>query len=189
MIVIEKINLLNEMDLNLLYKGFKSKWQRLLKIYSFVEFCRLYKSTSSSETCYRVTYNEKLAGIFAISGDFSKKKQASIKTRKLSDWRWYVGVELLSTRVASDECYVSFLVIDNDFQGKGIGKLCLHYIEKFTLNLNKINCITLFVSTENKRAIKLYEYQGFEIESQLNSFFTEHFIGEKKWYKMKKFLS
>lgn len=57
------------------------------------------------------------------------------------------------------------------------------------LNLNEMNCITLFVSTENSRAIKLYEQQGFKIDRQLHSFLTEYFIGEKKWYKMKKDLN
>ncbi|MBO0439251.1 GNAT family N-acetyltransferase [Candidatus Enterococcus ikei] len=188
MIEIEQINLLNDMDLKLLYKGFKSKWQRILKVDSFEEFCKLYKSTSLTETYYRVIYNGRLAGLFAISGYFSKKKQTSIRTRKFSDWRWHIGINLLSDKIARNECYMSFLVIDNNFQGKGIGKKCLQYIEKFTLNLNKINCITLFVSTENSRAIQLYKHQGFEIDSQLNSFLTKHFIGEKKWYKMKKFL-
>lgn len=189
MIVIEKINSLTEQDLTLLFKGFKSKWQRLLKVYSFEEFIRLYNSTSLTEVCYRVVYNGHLAGIFAISGDFSKKKNDAIRIRNFSDWRWHIGLKLLSVKVAKKECYLSFLVIDDNFQGKGIGKMCLHYIEKFTLNLNKMNCITLFVSTENSRAIKLYEHQGFKIDSRLHSFFTEYFIGERKWYKMKKVLS
>lgn len=189
MIVIEKINSLTEQDLTLLFKGFKSKWQRLLKVYSFEEFIRLYNSTSLTEVCYRVVYNGHLAGIFAINGDFSKKKSDAIRIRNFSDWRWHIGLKLLSVKVAKKECYLSFLVIEDDFQGKGIGKMCLYYIETVMLNLNEMNCITLFVSTENSRAIKLYEQQGFKIDRQLHSFLTEYFIGEKKWYKMKKDLN
>lgn len=189
MIKIETIATLDLNDLRLIYQGFHLKWERLLKNVSFKEFCRLYQGTESQESCYRVLYNGELAGVFALSGSFSKKKVSQTKKNDCGDWRWQVGQALLSEKVLPNECYLSFLVIGDKFQGKGLGKACLAYMEEFALKDSQLDYLTLFVSATNQQARHLYQKVGFTLDKRIHSFLTSYFLGEKNWIKMKKKIS
>lgn len=186
MLKIEKIAELNQVELELLYIGFQQKWEKLLKKKTFQEFCRLYQSTDSRERYYRILEAGELAGVFGISDFFSRKKQVKGHKKQVSDWRWYFGKELLNDSVARNECYLSFLVVGNAFQGQGIGKACLQFIEEQSREKAEIKCVTLFVSTSNQRAIALYKRAGFEVDRKVSSLLTKYFVDEKSWYKMKK---
>lgn len=59
--------------------------------------------------------------------------------------------------------HVNQIVIDRNYQGRGIGKNLLSEIEKVTYELG-INAIDLFVSENNLEAKKLYEKSGYVTE-------------------------
>lgn len=186
MIKIEKITNLTEAELLILFDSFEAKWLRLVKPYSFEKFCKLYNSLTSREEYYRVVWDNQLAGVFSLSGNFSETKPIKGIKKQYSNWRWYIGAELLSDKVTKTECYISCLAISQEFRSKGLGKACLDYIEERAIKREAVTSVTLFVAKDNKQAVKLYQREGFLITGQVNSLLTSYFLGEGSWFKMKK---
>ena len=58
---------------------------------------------------------------------------------------------------------VDHIVISNDSQCKGYGKILINEIKKYAKSLN-INAVSLFVFAKNTSAVKAYEKLGFEPE-------------------------
>lgn len=186
MLEIKKIDNATNSELELLYIAFKSKWDKLVKECTFENFSRLYCCTISDDSCYRVLLNGELAGVFGISDKKPSKEHAQYKRTKkqFSDWRWHIGIGLLNESISKGECYISFLVIGNKFQGRGIGRACLEFIEEESVKKEEVDYISLFVATDNERAANMYKNNGFKIIKTVNSFLTKYFIGKKSWYKM-----
>lgn len=183
---IEEIITLTNPELLLLYEAFQSKWQRLIKPVTFEKFCQLYDTVNSEEQLYRVLVGGELAGVFGLSGHFSNRKVSYNGKKKLSDWRWYLGIELLKDKIQANECYVSFITISESYRGQSLGSECLAYIEKLAKGLAGIDTVTLFVATDNQRAVSFYQQNDYGVINQLQSWLTSYFLGEKKWLKMTK---
>ncbi|QIL46862.1 GNAT family N-acetyltransferase [Vagococcus coleopterorum] len=186
MIKIEEIISLKEAELLLLFEAFQAKWQRLIKPLDFSRFCQLYGTLDSKEQLYRVTDEGKLAGIFGLSGKFSDRKVTYTGKKQLKNWRWYLGARLLDDQIKPNECYLSFITVAKDYRGKGVGTMCLNYIETYAKSIVDVDCVTLFVATSNEQATKLYQSKGYQIINEVSSLLTGHFVGERCWKKMKK---
>jgi len=69
---------------------------------------------------------------------------------------------LLTSKIEKDEYYISNLVVDSRFRGRGIGSILLdHAIE----NAKKKECISVILDVDmnNKKAVSFYRRMGFKI--------------------------
>ncbi|MHB9019994.1 MAG: GNAT family N-acetyltransferase [Minisyncoccota bacterium] len=69
-----------------------------------------------------------------------------------------------------DHAYISGLVIDTRFQGKGLAREAMIKLLKELEHYKRIDLVT---HPENERAIKLYESFGFIIESRKENYFGD----------------
>lgn len=93
---------------------------------------------------------------------------------------------MLKDKIQANECYVSFITISESYRGQSLGSECLAYIEKLAKGLAGIDTVTLFVATDNQRAVSFYQQNDYGVINQLQSWLTSYFLGEKKWLKMTK---
>jgi [ribosomal protein S18]-alanine N-acetyltransferase len=87
--------------------------------------------------------------------------------------------------------YIQTICISENYRGRGLGKLLLHYCEErvHQFSPNLFICVSSF----NKRAIRLYLGFGFKLVGELNDFVKEGFtelllrktIGPRAGYKAK----
>ena len=63
-----------------------------------------------------------------------------------------------------NSAYISMLVVDKRYQGKGYGKVLLHEAHKRCTN-KQMERIFLTVSKDNRRAIELYDSMGYSTVS------------------------
>jgi ribosomal protein S18 acetylase RimI-like enzyme len=77
--------------------------------------------------------------------------------------------------------YLDAIYLKEESQGKGLGQQVLHQFETFLLE-NEVHVLKLYVFEHNKRAIGLYNKNGYEIE-------TTYYINDKPiGHHMKKHL-
>lgn len=69
-----------------------------------------------------------------------------------------------------EHAYISGLVIDPRFQGRGLGKEAMTMAMKELSHCERVDLVT---HPENARAIKLYESLGFVIESRKENYFGD----------------
>ncbi|WP_282675510.1 GNAT family N-acetyltransferase, partial [Lactococcus cremoris] len=81
---------------------------------------------------------------------------------------------------SKNETYIELIAVSKEFRKQGIGKELINYIKYH--NLNKV--ITLFVSEDNKNALRLYKKQAFTVKRKIKSKFVKKIIGIKGFYFM-----
>jgi len=85
----------------------------------------------------------------------------------LNPFAYYIVYELngnivgyLGTRIYDDSCEVLNFLVDNNFQGQGIGQSLFNYLLE-ELNKRLVKTINLEVRKSNKKAINFYYKNGF----------------------------
>ncbi|MDD3284708.1 MAG: GNAT family protein [Patescibacteria group bacterium] len=64
-------------------------------------------------------------------------------------------------------CDLFIMIGEDDYRGKGIGKIVMDWLINYGFNKLKLHKINLGVVRENKFAIKLYKKLGFKIEGKM----------------------
>ncbi len=68
------------------------------------------------------------------------------------------------------ESSIEFFTVKESHRGKSLGVMLLNMALKWLFSFNQIKSIKLCVSSDNKKAIKLYEKAGFKLKHQLYYF-------------------
>lgn len=92
----------------------------------------------------------------------------------------FLFFSVLSYHASKNETYIELIAVSKEFRKQGIGKELINYIKYH--NLNKV--ITLFVSEDNKNALRLYKKQAFTVKRKIKSKFVKKIIGIKGFYFM-----
>ena len=98
------------------------------------------------------------------------------------------GLWILTSKPKTGECYIGHIAVKPEFQGKGIGTKLLEFGTELA-HKKGFEKLTLYVSSSNKGAIKLYEKLGFKILRIERSYLTKRLFGIKEWYYMSKNLT
>lgn len=64
-------------------------------------------------------------------------------------------------------CDLFIIIGEDDYRGKGIGKIAMNWLINYGFDKLKLHKINLGVVVENKIAIKLYKKLGFKIEGKM----------------------
>ena len=80
---------------------------------------------------------------------------------------YYVGL------LAADECQLLNLAIHSDFQNNGYGHYLITHLKKICVNAN-VASIFLEVRSSNKKAIRLYEKNGFNELGIRNNYYKNN---------------
>lgn len=67
-----------------------------------------------------------------------------------------------TNKIHNDACFLSMLVVKNEYRNKGIGTLFINKIEEIC-KIKNIDTIELSVNKNNEKAIGFYTKEGFEI--------------------------
>lgn len=93
------------------------------------------------------------------------------------------GLWILTRKPKTGECYIEHIAVKPEVQGKGVGTKLLEFGKELARKKG-FEKFTLYVSSSNKGAIKLYEKLGFNILRTGRSYLTKHLFGIKEWYYM-----
>ena len=74
-------------------------------------------------------------------------------------------------------CWISRLIVNPDYQNKGIGRKLISAIEK---EFSAVNCYLLYTAADNIKNISLYESLGYKIHEEL----MDDHIPNLKWVLM-----
>jgi ribosomal protein S18 acetylase RimI-like enzyme len=75
----------------------------------------------------------------------------------------FVALEIRKINGNYSKGDINFLAISDDYRGKGIGRMLLTYGLNY-MSGQDCNCVSLRVGEWNKRASRLYESVGFEVQ-------------------------
>ncbi|MFD1900944.1 GNAT family N-acetyltransferase [Enterococcus termitis] len=89
---------------------------------------------------------------------------------------------ILSHSPKKEELYIDFIVVSSTFRSRGIGHELLAYCQSFAQKQQKR--LTLYVSAANKRAMTLYQKEGFVPTKKTSSFLSQSIVKNKQWYFM-----
>ena len=92
-----------------------------------------------------------------ISDSYSKQNTLTFILKKD---KWIIGYMSIQLQLNKDFVHLFHVFIDRSFRGKGYSKLLIQKAISYAKE-NSIPEITLFVSPNNKLAIKLYDSFGF----------------------------
>ncbi|XP_078618531.1 spermidine/spermine N(1)-acetyltransferase-like isoform X4 [Branchiostoma floridae x Branchiostoma japonicum] len=130
----------------------------------------LHRSPQLWHRYYVALYEGKLAGTMVIK--FHDDKLVCM------------GYALMNTNIGPTQCYVDTVGVDAEFRGKGIGKALM---ERADVEARQRGCKSLFLwVTQNNRAVRLYERQGYVITHSFGGWFTGWASGCRDWYNMEK---
>ena len=87
----------------------------------------------------------------------------------------FMGLKNISKRNKNAELFIC--IGDDDYRGKGVGKISMKWLINYGFNKLKLHKINLGVFEENVPAIKLYESLGFKTEGVMrdDAFFHKKF--------------
>lgn len=108
--------------------------------------------------------------------------------REIGPWgmaRSLVGLALLSSKPALDECYIDYLAVKAKWRRQGIGTALLRQAQEYARSKGKRR-LTLEVSARNEDALRLYRHLGFSPVCQRRNRITGWFFGIPLWVHMEK---
>ena len=111
-------------------------------------------------------FNEKDEEAAGIINEIFKSNQRKLFSIKYEDQ--LVGMIGIYTEV--DRKYIYGFCVDEQYQGRGIGKRALQNIVHICLNEKSSREIVLEVQTDNKNALKLYMEVGFQVVTEFKYF-------------------
>lgn len=142
---------------------------------------------------YRIfvaTYNGERAGMVEIQYHGSKSAPGADDAylQHLSCWpicRLGCMECLLNNNCKKGECYIDHICCDNNFRGKGVGKVLM---ERAEWEARKRGCTRMTLAVvQSNRARHLYERQGYVISKDVDGCCCTYCAtGERKFYNMEK---
>ena len=75
---------------------------------------------------------------------------------------------MITVSVEGTEASIGLVAVDNVAQGRGIGSQLIHAVESHLLADTQVTTLKVTTQWENKAACRLYEKNGFEVESKTN---------------------
>ena len=85
-----------------------------------------------------------------------------------------LGFFVLSVNVISNSGFLKFIIINNEFRGKGYGAQMIKLIQKYAFEITGVSTLQLNVFDVNTGAKKCYARNGFVEESFTENAFTFH---------------
>lgn len=183
----------------LFFQSFKSKFIMLKKsadttLQSLIDEIWQIQFADKSEKQFVVTYQGKVVAAFGITlTDQPVKPQRIPRREVLRLIKQYSLVTFLKAQwICSlfkytpehNEAYIAYIGVDQQFQGKGIGKFILNWINQYAKLNTQIKHISLYVSETNLGAKKLYEQIGFKADRYEKSAITKLTMGVHGWFYM-----
>lgn len=75
---------------------------------------------------------------------------------------------MITVGVKGTEASIGLVAVDDAAQGRGIGTMLIRAVEAYLLNETQVTTLKVATQWENKAACRLYEKNGFEVESKTN---------------------
>lgn len=108
-----------------------------------------------------------------VSMETTRAMWSYIQCGLISLWGIHAGDQVIGgagfyaqppgTRIS--HCATFFLYLDPEFQGRGIGRKAIHFLEEEAERRGYLR-MECMVSGTNPRAIRLYQYLGYELEGK-----------------------
>ncbi len=94
-----------------------------------------------------------------------------------------LGQWVITRRARTGECYVMWICVAPEAQGKGVGAALMDRAEAIT-GERGLPVITLYVAATNERAKRFYQRRGMSHERTLRSWTTAWLFGIREWHRM-----
>ena len=133
--------------------------------------------------------NNEILGVMVLewlNQNRSPNKYNLLEASKYGLWKvikLLFGLWILMRKPKTGECYIGHIAVKPEVQGKGIGTKLLEFGNELARK-KRFEKFTLYVSSSNKGAVKLYEKLGFNILRTKRSYLTKRLFGIKEWYYM-----
>ena len=132
----------------------------------------------------------KILGVMVLKWINQNRPKVKFQFLRASRYGWFnlikvfVGLSINHMiRLKKGICYIEYIAVKSGEQGRGIGTKLLEFGKTFALK-KEFEQFALYVSSLNKKAVKLYTMLGFRIEKSKKSTLTKLLVGIKKWYYM-----
>ena len=112
----------------------------------------------------------------AIRRDCESKYVVLVKDNATGE---YTSTFQMIVQQNCNSLYVGKIATDPKFEGKGIGKANMQYMENFAKKIG-CGCVKLDVYVKSKHAVKFYERNGFEIVGTRRSIRFKELIMQKQ---------
>lgn len=141
-----------------------------LRELSRIDLVRLNEWRNNSKVIENLGTNFRIIG-FEVDDiwfdSYLKQRDTQIRVSILVDDIYIGNVNLLGIDSINRSCEFSILIGDENYQGKGVGKIASAWIIHHAFNNLNLNRVWLSVLEENVRARKLYDSLGFVEEGLL----------------------
>lgn len=183
----------------LFFQSFQNKFMLLKKmtntsLQSLINEIWRCQFNDQSEQQFVVKLEGKVVAAFGISyGEKQSKPKRITKSDAFRIIRQYGLLNYLKTKwicamfeyiPPSDEAYISYIAVDENKRGKGIGKFILHWIKQYVKMNTEAKKISLYVAENNLEAKKLYEKFDFKNERYDKVIITKFSMGISGWHYM-----
>jgi GNAT superfamily N-acetyltransferase len=99
-----------------------------------------------------------------------------------------LGQWIITRRARGNECYVMWICVAPEAQGKGVGAALMDRAEAIARKRG-LGLLTLYVAATNKGAKRFYQRRGMSHEGSIRSRTTAWLFGIREWHRMVKALS
>ncbi|MGL5328172.1 MAG: GNAT family N-acetyltransferase [Peptostreptococcaceae bacterium] len=196
-----KIRPLQEKDLdsasNIIIHAFSSKFDSLIplpkdSIVSLLKDCN-FVGLKGYEGHFVAELNNEILGIISLKWKSLKPStkftpslffDISKKYGYKNTVKGLLGLIALDKSISPTECYIDYISVHPKAHGLGIGTMLLNYGRDFAKNTLLSKKYTLYVTTNNIKALNLYKKLGFEVKKTLNSNFSKYLFNEKSFFYM-----
>lgn len=112
--------------------------------------------------------NNQIVGVFIIYAQNVEDQLALGQENLLKD-KYQRAIDVVKSESVVNSYYLDTLAVNSNYQGQGMGKFLLNYIQEHYKN------VSLLVDLENPKAYKLYQELGFKKVGLLNVFEGEFY--------------